>query len=77
MTNNTIHRLILVVNQLQDVFNSLGSDAVISLPQIVVVGSQSAGKSSVLGMYEWSTVLQQASVAQCSDGLHSPTYDLI
>jgi GTP-binding protein EngB required for normal cell division len=32
---------------LQDVFNALGSDP-LDLPQIVVVGSQSSGKSSVL-----------------------------
>ena len=36
-----------VINRLQDVFNALGSDP-LDLPQIVVVGSQSSGKSSVL-----------------------------
>jgi len=39
--------LIPVINKLQDVFNTVGTDA-IQLPQIVVVGSQSAGKSSVI-----------------------------
>jgi dynamin 1-like protein len=39
--------LIAVVNKLQDTFNAIGGDAV-DLPQIVVVGSQSSGKSSVL-----------------------------
>ncbi|XP_030767849.1 dynamin-1-like protein isoform X2 [Sitophilus oryzae] len=39
--------LIPVVNKLQDVFNTVGSDA-IHLPQIVVLGSQSSGKSSVI-----------------------------
>lgn len=39
--------LIPVINQLQDVLNAVGSDE-IDLPQIVVVGSQSSGKSSVL-----------------------------
>lgn len=39
--------LITLVNKLQDTFNAIGGDAV-DLPQIVVVGSQSAGKSSVL-----------------------------
>ncbi|KAJ1860133.1 Dynamin- GTPase protein [Coemansia sp. RSA 2703] len=40
-------RLIPTVNKLQDVFNTVGQDE-IDLPQIVVVGSQSSGKSSVL-----------------------------
>lgn len=39
--------LIPVVNKLQDVFNTVGSDS-IQLPQIVVVGGQSSGKSSVI-----------------------------
>ncbi|KAH0785822.1 Dynamin central region family protein [Histomonas meleagridis] len=39
--------LIPIINKLQDAFNTVGSE-VIGLPQIVVVGSQSSGKSSVL-----------------------------
>ncbi|KAK9727771.1 Dynamin- GTPase protein [Basidiobolus ranarum] len=39
--------LIPLVNKLQDVFNTVGNDQ-IDLPQIVVIGSQSSGKSSVL-----------------------------
>ncbi|GAA5842376.1 hypothetical protein JCM11251_004210 [Rhodosporidiobolus azoricus] len=39
--------LIQTVNALQDVFSTVGGETV-DLPQIVVVGSQSAGKSSVL-----------------------------
>ncbi|WWD16678.1 hypothetical protein CI109_101108 [Kwoniella shandongensis] len=39
--------LIALVNKLQDTFNAIGGDTV-DLPQIVVVGSQSSGKSSVL-----------------------------
>ncbi|XP_029698052.1 dynamin-1-like protein isoform X1 [Takifugu rubripes] len=39
--------LIPVINKLQDVFNTVGTD-IIQLPQIVVVGTQSSGKSSVL-----------------------------
>ncbi|KAL2819888.1 Dynamin central region-domain-containing protein [Aspergillus cavernicola] len=40
--------LLVTVNKLQDlVFNTIGSDS-LDLPQIVVVGSQSSGKSSVL-----------------------------
>jgi len=40
-------QLIPVVNKLQDVFSAIGKQT-LDLPQITVVGSQSAGKSSVL-----------------------------
>ncbi|OTB07749.1 hypothetical protein M426DRAFT_228549 [Hypoxylon sp. CI-4A] len=40
--------LIKLVNRLQDVFSTVGVNNPIDLPQIVVVGSQSSGKSSVL-----------------------------
>jgi hypothetical protein len=46
--NSGMERLIPIVNLLQDTFASLGSSLSIDLPQIAVVGSQSAGKSSVL-----------------------------
>lgn len=39
---------ISLVNKLQDVFTTVGVNNPIDLPQIVVVGSQSSGKSSVL-----------------------------
>lgn len=39
--------LIPVINKLQNVFTTVGADA-IQLPQIVVVGTQSSGKSSVI-----------------------------
>eukprot|EP01126_Amoeba_proteus_P038924 TRINITY_DN4080_c0_g1_i1.p1 TRINITY_DN4080_c0_g1~~TRINITY_DN4080_c0_g1_i1.p1 ORF type:complete len:354 (-),score=62.70 TRINITY_DN4080_c0_g1_i1:621-1682(-) len=42
-----MEKLIPLVNKLQDVFNAVGTEG-IDLPQIVVVGSQSSGKSSVL-----------------------------
>ena len=49
MSGNTgMERLIPIVNLLQDSFASLGTSIQIDLPQIAVVGSQSAGKSSVL-----------------------------
>ncbi|VYS64782.1 unnamed protein product [Arabidopsis thaliana] len=40
--------VIPIVNKLQDIFAQLGSQSTIALPQVVVVGSQSSGKSSVL-----------------------------
>lgn len=39
--------LVSIVNKLQDVFQKVGGGE-IELPEIVVVGSQSSGKSSVL-----------------------------
>ena len=43
-----MQELIGVVNKLQDAFSALGVPSPIDLPQIAVVGGQSAGKSSVL-----------------------------
>eukprot|EP01103_Thecamoeba_quadrilineata_P003708 TRINITY_DN1345_c0_g1_i1.p1 TRINITY_DN1345_c0_g1~~TRINITY_DN1345_c0_g1_i1.p1 ORF type:complete len:756 (+),score=121.92 TRINITY_DN1345_c0_g1_i1:38-2305(+) len=40
-------QLLPVINKLQDAFSTIGLDT-IDLPQIVVIGSQSSGKSSVL-----------------------------
>ena len=40
--------LIPLVNKMQDAFSGLGMQAPIDLPQIAVIGGQSAGKSSVL-----------------------------
>lgn len=44
----TLTGLTRLVNKLQDVFTTVGVQNPIDLPQIVVVGSQSSGKSSVL-----------------------------
>ena len=48
--NLGMEQLIPIVNKLQDAFTSLGvtSHLDLGLPQIAVVGGQSAGKSSVL-----------------------------
>lgn len=43
-----MEQLITVVNKLQDAFTRLGVQLSLDLPQIAVVGGQSAGKSSVL-----------------------------
>ncbi|XP_060524196.1 dynamin [Cylas formicarius] len=49
MAGNTgMEQLIPIVNKLQDAFTSLGVHMTLDLPQIAVVGGQSAGKSSVL-----------------------------
>merc|ERR1712165_395241 len=45
--SSIMESLIPVINKLQDVFNTVGADS-IQLPQIVIVGSQSSGKSSVI-----------------------------
>ncbi|XP_022700066.1 dynamin-like isoform X3 [Varroa jacobsoni] len=46
--NSGMEGLIPIVNRLQDAFSSLGVSLALDLPQIAVVGGQSAGKSSVL-----------------------------
>jgi len=46
--NIGMEKLIPMVNQLQDACTQSGLSAIIDLPQIAVVGAQSAGKSSVL-----------------------------
>lgn len=46
--NQGMEKLIPMVNRLQDACTQSGLSSVIDLPQIAVVGAQSAGKSSVL-----------------------------
>uniref|UniRef100_A0A8C9WRC4 dynamin GTPase n=1 Tax=Scleropages formosus TaxID=113540 RepID=A0A8C9WRC4_SCLFO len=48
MGNRGMEDLIPLVNRLQDAFSSIGQSCNLDLPQIAVVGGQSAGKSSVL-----------------------------
>lgn len=58
--------LIPVINKLQDVFNTVGADA-IQLPQIIVVGTQSSGKSSVIESIVGKTFLPRGTgiVTRC------------
>ena len=47
--NQGMEALIPIINKIQDAFTPIGGNSmVIDLPQIAVVGGQSAGKSSVL-----------------------------
>ncbi|XP_061554740.1 dynamin-1a isoform X8 [Phycodurus eques] len=48
MGNRDMEDLIPLVNRMQDAFSAIGQNANLDLPQIAVVGGQSAGKSSVL-----------------------------
>uniref|UniRef100_A0A3P9J228 Dynamin-2 n=1 Tax=Oryzias latipes TaxID=8090 RepID=A0A3P9J228_ORYLA len=48
MGNRGMEDLIPMVNRMQDAFTAIGQNANLDLPQIAVVGGQSAGKSSVL-----------------------------
>ncbi|XP_062413053.1 dynamin 3a isoform X2 [Sardina pilchardus] len=48
MGNRGMEDLIPLVNRLQDAFSAIGQTCSLDLPQIAVVGGQSAGKSSVL-----------------------------
>ncbi|KAJ9467322.1 hypothetical protein DIPPA_70197 [Diplonema papillatum] len=48
MADTGMHELLPVVNRLQDVFSRINMVHEFDLPQIVVVGAQSSGKSSVL-----------------------------
>ena len=58
-------QLITLVNEIQDTFVGLGQNFSLELPQIAVVGSQSAGKSSVLenivGRYMYYTNILKTS----------------
>jgi GTP1/Obg family GTP-binding protein len=52
-----MNQLIPIVNKLQDVFSTIATNG-IDLPQMVVVGSQSGGKSSVLGSFHTMAKLE-------------------
>lgn len=46
--NTGMKKLIPVINQIQNIVTQAGLNVELNLPQIVVLGCQSAGKSSVL-----------------------------
>ena len=48
MNNESLRKLIPIVNKLQDALAVMGDSQSIDLPQIAVVGGQSSGKSGVL-----------------------------
>uniref|UniRef100_A0A182SSA1 Dynamin N-terminal domain-containing protein n=1 Tax=Anopheles maculatus TaxID=74869 RepID=A0A182SSA1_9DIPT len=53
--------LIPIVNKLQDAFTQMGVHMQLDLPQIAVVGGQSAGKSSVLENFVGRSVSKEGS----------------
>ncbi|KAF1775047.1 Dynamin-type guanine nucleotide-binding (G) domain [Phytophthora cactorum] len=72
-----MEQLIPIINKLQDVFSAIGQSP-INLPQIVVIGSQSSGKSSVLEniLYNSSATVpgegEDETVEEWGEFLHLP-----
>uniref|UniRef100_A0A915KW65 Dynamin n=1 Tax=Romanomermis culicivorax TaxID=13658 RepID=A0A915KW65_ROMCU len=60
-SNVGMQQLIPIINQLHDAFTSLGVPLAFDLPQIAVVGGQSAGKSSVLEAFVGKDFLPRGS----------------
>ena len=59
--NDGMKDVIHIINQLQDVLTDTGVSLGLDLPQIAVVGSQSAGKSSVLECFVGKDFLPRGS----------------
>ena len=59
--NEGMEKMIPLINKLQDAFQQTGQALDIDLPQIAVVGSQSAGKSSVLETFVGKDFLPRGS----------------
>ncbi len=77
-------QLIPIISKLQDVLGALGNTSSLDLPQIVVVGGQSSGKSSVLEAIVGRSFLPRGHgivtrrplVLQLFNTRHPPTVDL-
>lgn len=66
MGNRGMEDLIPLINKLQDAFSCIGQSCNLDLPQIAVVGGQSAGKSSVLENFVGRLYINvQGSVEMC------------
>lgn len=65
--NMGMEQLIPIVNKLQDAFTQLGVHMQLDLPQIAVVGGQSAGKSSVLENFVGRQVFHNFNKARLID----------
>merc|ERR1719430_443866 len=60
-TNQGMRDIINTINKLQDIFSITGQSLGLELPQIAVVGGQSAGKSSVLEAFVGKDFLPRGS----------------
>ena len=60
-TNDGMKDIISTINKLQDIFSVTGQNLGLQLPQIAVVGGQSAGKSSVLESFVGKDFLPRGS----------------
>ena len=59
--NSSMKDVIHTINKLQDILTSTGVSLGLDLPQIAVVGGQSAGKSSVLECFVGKDFLPRGS----------------
>ena len=72
--NKGMEDLIPIMNKLMDAFSQLGQTATIDLPQIAVVGSQSAGKSSVLENFVGRLVIKACNEDCVEEFLYSAVF---
>ena len=74
-----MEQLIPMVNRLQDAFTSMGVPLSLDLPQIAVVGSQSAGKSSVLENFvgKWVFTISLSDTNNLFDCIDISIYSIV